>query len=628
MNANNIENLSDKARFISNSAEKQINKNNYFTEGKSKKSLLDYKINQEIKSLPEDFGNNLKKGLSKHIMTSEVYIPKNISLDKNYNKDLLIEKIKNYDKFLFDRHKLSEKLSNYNSSFSKVYNHIKELEGKKNRQHQYFEEIENIYLSKNYNMKNCGIKKGDNLFDYSMLIDKTFGDNIKQDAIRLINEIDNKDLLKEHKLVFKLNNELIEQKLKNKASSRSKKMLKKIMNKDEYLKLLHNRKSIKFITKNNYKTNGVKKKINKVELKKLKKGKSFDKVIDTEDNYIDSQLKNNIKRIEDNLESIKNSYQSETNLDEKIERSPHLRKSIFDNIDKIEDLKNKTSSSNNLNTESNFKRISLYKMRNQNNSEIKLSKTNSNLNEKENNNIKEIKNYNTKNMRNKLPIINRSFEELANLNLSSTTTTNCSVDKNNNNKNNKNKKRNSNVIVTPKEKDKNYLKNIFNILNDSNDNKKRMLYKRNTQNYNRLKYLKLLKERQKSNDQILSFLKLFLIREGKKQLINQKELDYHFYKFQEKNSYLFETFRNKKLKESNLHGFVSNFQRVAGGKNFDALYEKNKYLKKNNYSNLISNFYDSNGEIDVMSVKDIDNKISNLYYNLADLLLNNHFINK
>ena len=626
MNVINIENLSEKRRFISNSAEKQINKNNNFTEGKSKKSLLDYKINQEIKSLPEEFGNNLKRGLSKHMLTSEVYIPKNISLDKNYNKDLLIEKIKNYDKFIFDRHKLAEKLSNYNSSFSKVYNHIKELEGTKNRQHQYFEEIENLYLSKNYNMKNCGIKKGDNLFDYSMLIDKTFGDNIKQDGIRLINEINNKDLLKEHKLVFKLNNELIEQKLKNKTSSRSKKMLKKIMNKDEYLKLLHNRKSIKFVKKNNYKTNGVKKKINKVELKKLKKGKSFDKVIDTEDNYIDNQLKNNIKRIEDNLESIKNSYQTETNLDEKIERNPHLRKSIFDNIDKIEDLKNKTSSSNNLNTENNFKRINLYKMRNQNNSEIKLSKTNSNLNENKNNNIKEIKNHNTKNMRNKLPLINRSFEELANLNLSSTTTTNCSVDKNNNN--NKYKKRNTNAIVTPKEKDKKYLKNIFNILNDSNDNKKKMLYKRNTQNYNRLKYLKLLKERQKSNEQILSFLKSFLIREGKKQLINQKELDYHFYKFQDKNSYLFETFRNKKLKASNLHGFVSNFQRVAEGKNFDVLSEKNKYLKNNNYSNLISNFYDSNDELDVMSVKDIDNKISNLYYNLADLLLNNHFINK
>ena len=635
MSVNNMENITHRIRFNSNSAEKQLIKNNTFIEDTSKKSILNYKIDQELKSLPEDFGNILKRGLSKHVLTSEVYIPKNISLDKNYNKDLLIEKIKNYDKFIFDRHKIAEKLATDNSSFSKVYNYIKELDGKNNRQRQYFDELENLYLSKDYNLKNCGIKKGENIFDYSMLIDKTFGDNIKQDAIRLINEIDNKDLLKEHKLVFKLNNELIDNRLKNKTNNISKRMLKKMMNKDEYLKLLNNRKSIKFVTKNNYKnknnksTKNNKVVLKKIKLKKLKKGNSYDKVISTEDNYIDSQLKNNIKRIEDNLENIKNSLQTETDETTKIMISPYLRKSIFDNIDKIEDIK-KTTTSNNLSTDNNFKKINLIKIRNQNNSEIKLSTTNSNsnsnldLSEKTNDNkITEIKNYkakNTKKTKNKLPLINnKSYEELANLNLSSSTTTNCSIDKI--------KKRKTNVS-TPKGKNKKDYINIFNLTDDLNDKKKQMLFKRKSQAFTKLKYLKLIKERQKRNEEILSFLKLFLIKEGDKKLINKNELNYHFYKFQEKNNELFETFRNKKLKESNLHGFVSNFQRVAGGKNFGNLSEKNKYLKRNNYNNLISNFYDNNDEFDAMSVKDIDNKISNLYYNLADLILNNHLIHK
>ena len=139
---------------------------------------------------------------------------------------------------------------------------------------------------------------------------------------------------------------------------------------------------------------------------------------------------------------------------------------------------------------------------------------------------------------------------------------------------------------------------------------------------------KKIKRKKNSNNDIIPLLKTFIAVNGNKKVVNENELNYHFLKFQDKNNYLFETFRNKKLKETNLHGFVSNFQRVAESRSFGTLSEKNKYLKKNNYSNLISNFNDTNDELDAMSIKEIDNRISNIYYDLADLILNNNISHK
>ena len=117
---------------------------------------------------------------------------------------------------------------------------------------------------------------------------------------------------------------------------------------------------------------------------------------------------------------------------------------------------------------------------------------------------------------------------------------------------------------------------------------------------------------------------MFLIGNGNKKVISKKELNYHISKFQEKNSELFQTFRNKKIKYSNLHGFASNLQRVTDSQNFGKLYEKNRYLKKNKYSNLMSNFYEFKDESDDMNIKNMDKKISNVYYDLVDFILYTH----
>ena len=52
-----------------------------------------YKIEQEIKTHPMEFAKNLKRNLTKHELTPELYIPKKISRTKDYDKNLIREGI-------------------------------------------------------------------------------------------------------------------------------------------------------------------------------------------------------------------------------------------------------------------------------------------------------------------------------------------------------------------------------------------------------------------------------------------------------------------------------------------------------------------------------------------------------
>ena len=49
-------------------------------------------------------------------------------------------------------------------------------------------------------------------------MDKTFGNNIKQDAVRLLNEIGKKEIRRENKLMIIFNNEVIDQRLQKKVN--------------------------------------------------------------------------------------------------------------------------------------------------------------------------------------------------------------------------------------------------------------------------------------------------------------------------------------------------------------------------------------------------------------------------
>ena len=589
----------------------------------SKNKLIEYKIEQEIKSLPEELGKDLKRGLTKHDLTQELYIPKRIPQNKSYDKNILIEKIKYYEKCISDRKKLTTKLSNANSSFSRVYNYIKEVEGKKGRQQKYFDDVERIYLGKNYNLKVCGIKNDDNIFSYSILMDKTFGTNIKQDAIRLINEIDNKEIRRENKLIIKFNKEIIEQKLKNKVNNRNKALLKRIMTKNDYgIKGMNEDgkgKKIEGFYDKNFRKLKINRNKNKSKKNKFEKRLSFIE-ISPEDNYINRKLKEKIINVENNLKNI------ETEFDE--DKSNFI-KVIYDNDDN-------NNIHNHFNTQSNYRPISISKNENKdnkNNTNTNIGNKKLNLNNFSNTqlNLRKQINNSPQSINNKLPKIkiNKSFEEIKNLNLSSSTTTNCSLLDKDKNKNKINIERLNLNNLTPNANENNN-KLILNLVSSSsrknNTNRKSFFDfpKKKMEKSTKLFDLKKIKNRNKN---ISNFLSLFLVGNDDKSLVSKKELNTYISRFQKKNVHLFRNFKERKIKFSNLHGFASNFQRVAGRQDFGKLYEKNKYLKKNNYSNLISNFYEFNDQSDDMNIKNMDNRISNIYYELADFILNDHQLN-
>ena len=581
---------------------------------KSKKNLLEYKIEQEIKSQPQELGKELKKGLLKHELTPELYIPKKIPQNKSYNKDLLINKIKNCEQYISSNKKLTKHLAIANASFSKIYNYIKEVEGKNNRQQKYFDDTERLYLENNYNLKNCGIKPSDNIFSYSILMDKTFGNNIKQDAVRLLNEIGKKEIRRENKLMIIFNNEVIDQRLQKKVNNKNKALIKRIITKNDLgvdeINYIGNRKSIKSLYAKKY----LKLNINRNKGKKYNKDNALSDIkIKSEDNYLNRKLKENIIKIKNNIKNIESEFNNSN--DEK----SNLIKVIFDKNDDDNIINNQS--------QNNYRPTNITKDENED----------KNVENNKNNKKQYIPYYSSRNFKlrnqlnnspttinNKLPKINNSFEEIKNLNFSSSTTTNCSIGEKNKEKMNLN-------ILTPNVNKTNKNTNILNLTSTNSDrdiNIKHLFYGWKTKYERPAKLINLKKIKSKrSNNNIMPFLKMLFIGNGDKKLMSRKEFNHYISKFQEKHSNLLRTFRKQKIKNSNLHGFAANFQRVTEGKDFGKLYEKNKYLKKNNYSNLMSNFYEFNDESDDMSVKNIDNRISNIYYELADFILNEHQTN-
>ena len=440
-------------------------------------------------------------------------------------------------------------------------------------------------------MKKCGIKPGDNIFNYSILIDKEFGDNSKQDAIKLIHEIrNNKDLRKEPKIIFKINNELIEQRLQKSLGNKNKALMKRLITKNDY-----GIDGVKNGKKNFFK-NIIKKKNNNIKNKKnsITKRESISIDLKTEDNFLNKQNKLNIKKIQDNLENISNefinSYKNKKNILEK-------NLNIYDY--------NYNITNKHFNTERNYKPKSVSKIEKKNellkdSNNNSFSTTNLNINK----NLYENK---KKSVISKLPKINTS-EEIKNLNITTSTTTYYSSDRNN---------KKLCIPTQPNNSNKNEKKIIFN-----NKSESKVLSNKNFENpikLNDLKNKNIKKNRLKNN--YVSFLESFLIRENDKKIMTEKELNNHISKFKEKNNPLLQSFRKKKLKMSNLHGFASNLQRVTTGKDFGILHLKNKLLKKNNYSNLKSSYYEINDEKDDNNIHDIDKKISNIYYDSANFIL-------
>ena len=606
-------------------------------------NLNEYKIEKEIKSLPIELRKNLQKVLSKMELSSEVYIPKNLPLNRQFeDKNLLINKIRDYDNFILEKRKSNSRLSQDNSTFLKVYSHIKELEsqnGKISRQQEFFDEIEKLYLSKDYNMDNCRIKDDENIFDYSLLIDKDFGNNIKQDAIRILNELDNTDIDLEQKFIFDLNSELYNQKLKNTFRSRYLKSKSK-KPKDygfENIKKSEEKKIINYIF-------GIKKKRkkNKKENKKDNKKEKPD--------YFNNKIKKEISEIKEVIESIKNNYQEKSPMSlmnflktnsnsSSYEKNKDRNKKdnlILINIEEGKDYKH-------YNTEKNFIKIPKLKIKNIFKENKDNSKNNNSKDKKDNNNIPKIFNKKKENINNKnenivldlkdeninlnqnnnnkrkdeLPKINmnNSIDESKNINLNLTSESNFSRDTNEDNLK-------SNIFRLKQ----NNNKDLF----SRNDEKDKINYNPDRNKYSvkkekpiKIPSIKKLKKKKIITYKSIPNLKTFLSGDGDKKVLTDKEINLHLLKFKKRHNSILQNLKNSKIKETNLHGFTKKFQNVTKERNFSFVFEKNKFLKNNDFSNLLSHFDDNNDEIDSMNIKEIDKKIMNIHYDMAEFLLKN-----
>ena len=188
---------------------------------KEKKKLLEQKIEKEMKSNPEEFYNILKQNLRKNEITKETYLSKNVSNDKKIQPNLLISKVNIFDKYLAKKKKYLDKISKENLYFSKTYESLKKNEaknGKQNTQLKYLNEVANLYESKNYDLDKGGLTTNENIFKYSILNDREFGNDINNNALRVIKEMDNGDFLREQKLIFDFQDELFNEKMNDKIN--------------------------------------------------------------------------------------------------------------------------------------------------------------------------------------------------------------------------------------------------------------------------------------------------------------------------------------------------------------------------------------------------------------------------
>ena len=97
----------------------------------------------------------------------------------------------------------------------------------------------------------------------------------------------------------------------------------------------------------------------------------------------------------------------------------------------------------------------------------------------------------------------------------------------------------------------------------------------------------------------------------------------HLLRFKKKHNSILQNLKNSKIKETNLHGFAKNFQKVTKERNFSFVFEKNKFLKNNEFNNIQSHYHNNNDDIDGVDIKELDKKIMNIHYDMAEFLLNN-----
>ena len=596
---------------------------NYKLSNKERKEELNRKIELEMKSHPKDVYNYIKKNLEKNEITKEIYLSKKISKDKRLQPNLLISKVDNCEKMLLRKNKLLVKLSKENGTFLKNYKNIKNMQvknGKMTGQLEYLNEIVKVYLKKDYDLDKAGVNNNENIFKYSILNDINFGNDVNNTVYRIIKEMDNNEFLREQKLIFNFQDELLNQKMNKKVKHPAEILIKnQVKEEDDY-----GIDNICFIKrkKNNLDINNLEE--NKVEIKEENDIEGNKEKAKIRPSYLYIQIKNDVKKLQKNLIDLerRKSYNKNDNLIKLPEQlKPSL--SLMLNFNDVKNISKENTITGNEKKEED-KPVKIY-----NNTEINQEKNKvikpiliyNGQKRKTNKKITFIQN-NLKRftVQNKLPNINKSFVNIHNkfnnkkLNRTNTTnTTNYSSEK-------KSSQINLSKQSLPKQRNsKSFIINQENQLLDNNSKKQEK--HENNENNN------LMKLRSKSNDIKISS---FVNEKVYKNPISNKEIEESLEKFKIKRETLYKSFLQKSI-VINLHGFVHNFQRITKEKNFVNLYNINKYLKRNNFSYLMSNndlIDDDDNKNERTNIKNVDERIKNMAYDSADYLLGSHILDK
>ena len=596
---------------------------NYKLSNKERKEELNRKIELEMKSHPKDVYNYIKKNLEKNEITKEIYLSKKISKDKRLQPNLLISKVDNCEKMLLRKNKLLAKLSKENGTFLKNYKNIKNMQvknGKMTGQLEYLNEIVKVYLKKDYDLDKAGVNNNENIFKYSILNDINFGNDVNNTVYRIIKEMDNNEFLREQKLIFNFQDELLNQKMNNKVKHPAEILIKnQVKEEDDY-----GIDNICFIKrkKNNLDINNLEE--NKVENKEENNIEENKEKAKIRPSYLYIQIKNDVKKLQKNLIDLerRKSYNKKDNLIKLPEQlKPSL--SLMLNFNDVKNISKENAITGNEKKEED-KPVKIY-----NNTEINQEKNKvikpiliyNGQKRKTNKKITFIQN-NLKRftVQNKLPNINKSFVNIHNkfnnkkLNRTNTTnTTNYSSEK-------KSSQINLSKQSLPKQRNsKSFIINQENQLLDNNSKKQEK--HENNENNN------LMKLRSKSNDIKISS---FVNEKVYKNPISNKEIEESLEKFKIQRESLYKSFLQKS-NVINLHGFAHNFQRITKEKNFVNLYNINKYLKRNNFSYLMSNndlIDDDDNKNERTNIKNVDERIKNMAYDSADYLLGSHILDK
>ena len=166
------------------------------------------KIENEINSIPKTYEKFFKNALNKYSFDTEMYIPHSTKANRKIhpNKNYLLNKIIVYENLVSKNKDIRDLMSKESTKFSKYY-HI--AKGSNKTQKMYTDNLLSYYRNLDYKLHNIKYKKKDNIFDNSILLDQTFGNNTNDDVLKFgNNEQNRKNFYIDNQLLLKFNDVL------------------------------------------------------------------------------------------------------------------------------------------------------------------------------------------------------------------------------------------------------------------------------------------------------------------------------------------------------------------------------------------------------------------------------------